>query len=201
LGYGSSTILLHDWIFQRLIQISIDYKYYLILHASFCCLFSFAACVYYGPLTNPKHSMIIEYLLKAFSLFFIFFLFNFLAVIIFLGGFLCWFFGDSFFKKKPRRLLTKKQYKKEAIQFTKIELDKLRKFCKSTEKLYELKHLLNDPIRLDFFLYFSNFFLFTYHFYSLDSPNLSSTMKIIYQIRRKMILRCMTRSDGRLGHY
>ncbi len=127
---------------------------YLLAYTIICCLLTFAAFIYYGPVTNPTHIIILEYFLKAISLFLFYFgVYKnvFLILMIVLVCHTCWFFKDfifkTFFKPIPRSLLTQDKFNKEAVEFTKIELIKLRKFCRKTEILYELQHKLSDSLR------------------------------------------------------
>ncbi len=119
-----------------------------------CCLLTLAVFIYYGPVTNPTHVLILEYFLKAISL--VLFYFGvyknvFVILLIVLVSHICWFFKDfylkSFFKPTPRTLLTQDEFNKEAVEFTKIELMKLQKFCKNPEILYKLQHKLRDSLR------------------------------------------------------
>ena len=102
-------------------------KYYFYGYIIISVIASIIICYYRGPFENSRSIDILQYLLKLIGIccLHLSISFNEMSYVIILGFLFLKFF------QKPRKLISLDSFNKEAQEYTKKQLDELKKFCNS----------------------------------------------------------------------
>ena len=145
---------LTNMLYLNLDNLSDKLRFYVLIYLSVSGLFSAAYIYCQGPITNPRKIKVIEFSLKIVSVVFVYMkhsnrleLLIFYCFVFYLVNYLSFYMVHKIFIKK-RTLLTMQEFDAMGEEFTRLEIDKLRKYCLSSEcNAWDIINKLRNPQR------------------------------------------------------